>query len=137
MRPKRYLLDTNICVFFLRQKYDIGKKLSEVGLNNCFISEITIAELLYGAECSSNPDQNTELVNQFCENMNVIPISNCLSEYSKQKAILRRSRKPIEDLDLFIGATAVANNMILVTDNVKHLSRLAHIKIENWILRDI
>jgi tRNA(fMet)-specific endonuclease VapC len=69
--------------------------------------------------------------------MNVIPISNCLSEYSKQKAILRRSRKPIEDLDLFIGATAVANNMILVTDNVKHLSRLAHIKIENWILRDI
>jgi tRNA(fMet)-specific endonuclease VapC len=136
MKPKQYLLDTNICVFFLRQKYDIGKRLSEVGLNNCFISEITIAELLYGAECSSNPVQNADLINQLCENMNVIPISNCLSEYSKQKAALRRSGKQIEDLDLLIGATAVANNMILVTDNVKHLSRLAHVKIENWIARN-
>lgn len=46
----QYLLDTNICVFLLRGQYDVDKKIDEVGLENCHISEITMAELKYGAE---------------------------------------------------------------------------------------
>jgi len=38
-------------------------------------------------------------------------------------------------MDLFIGSTAVANDMVLVTDNEKHLNRLSNIKIENWITK--
>ena len=41
----------------------------------------------------------------------------------------------IDDLDIFIGVTAMVNNMILVTDNEKHLNRLSKIKIENWVER--
>jgi tRNA(fMet)-specific endonuclease VapC len=48
---------------------------------------------------------------------------------------LRRKGALIDDMDLFIGATAIANNMILVTENAKHLARLENIKIENWITR--
>ena len=40
-----YLLDTNICIFLLRGKYDVDKKIDSVGLENCAISEITVAEL--------------------------------------------------------------------------------------------
>lgn len=47
---KKYLLDTNICIFLLRGKYDVDKKIDQVGLENCCISEITVAELKYGAE---------------------------------------------------------------------------------------
>ena len=50
MSMKQYLLDTNICVFLLRGQYDIDKKLDKVGLEHCYISEITAAELKYGAE---------------------------------------------------------------------------------------
>lgn len=50
-----YLLDTNICTYFFRGKYDLHKKLEEVRLNNCAISEITLAESVFGAENSSNP----------------------------------------------------------------------------------
>lgn len=46
----QYLLDTNICIFLLRGQYDVDKKIDEVGLENCHISEITMAELKYGAE---------------------------------------------------------------------------------------
>lgn len=46
----KYLLDTNICIFLLRGEYNVDKKIDSVGLENCYISEITIAELKYGAE---------------------------------------------------------------------------------------
>jgi len=47
---------------------------------------------------------------------------------------LRKGRIPINDeFDLLIGATAIANDMILVTDNERHLNHLTNIKIENWV----
>ena len=49
---KGYLLDTNICVYFLNGKFDLEHKIEEVGIANCFISEVTIAELKYGVEKS-------------------------------------------------------------------------------------
>ena len=45
----KYLLDSNICVYILRDKKDMRERLKKAGWNNCYISEITVAELLYGA----------------------------------------------------------------------------------------
>ena len=39
------------------------------------------------------------------------------------------------DSDLLIGCTAVANNMIMVTDNIKPFSRIYGIQLENWVNR--
>ena len=60
---------------------------------------------------------------------------NALSLFGKNKAILRREGLLIDNFDLLIGSTAVAHNCVLVTDNVKHLSRIPDIEIENWISR--
>lgn len=46
---RQYLLDTNICIYLFKGKYKLKDKLCGVGLDNCFISEITLAELTYGA----------------------------------------------------------------------------------------
>ena len=46
----KYLFDSNICIHFLRGKYNIIEKLNEVGIDNCAISEITLAELVFGAK---------------------------------------------------------------------------------------
>jgi len=131
----KYLLDTNICVYFLRGKKLIVEQILDKGIDNCFISEITVAELFYGVECDEyNFNENRKKVNEFIDILTVIPISTILLEYAKQKAILRKEGNLIDDMDLFIGSTATANNMVLVTDNEKHLNRLSNIKIENWIL---
>jgi tRNA(fMet)-specific endonuclease VapC len=58
-----------------------------------------------------------------------------LAVYAKEKHLLRQAGAIIDDLDIFIGATAIANNMIMVTDNEKHLGRLSKIRIENWVER--
>jgi len=132
----RYLLDTNICVFFLRGNESIVKQIINNGVTNCFISEITVAELLYGVECDeSNSSENRKKVGELIDILSVVPITSALQEYASQKAVLRKEGKLIDDMDLLIGATAITNNMILVTDNEKHLSRLRNIKVENWVKR--
>lgn len=55
-----YLLDTSISVFFLRGKLDLDKMVKKVGLENCYISEITVAELRFGAENSNDPVNPTK-----------------------------------------------------------------------------
>ncbi len=53
----RYLLDTNICIFFLRGKLNLDEIVKQKGKENCFISEITVLELRYGAENSVNVEK--------------------------------------------------------------------------------
>ena len=60
-------------------------------------------------------------------------IFDCIRIYRKEKARLRTKGIIISDLDLFIGATAIVNNMTMVTRNVREFERLENIKIENWI----
>ncbi|HLN73428.1 MAG TPA: type II toxin-antitoxin system VapC family toxin [Prolixibacteraceae bacterium] len=132
---ERYLLDTNICIFFLKGKYNLNVKLKEVGLQNCCISEITLAELKYGAECSNRILENKEMIDGLTKELTILPIFNSLNIYAKEKARLRKSGKILDDFDLLIGATAIANNLILVTENEKHLSRMSKINFESWINR--
>jgi tRNA(fMet)-specific endonuclease VapC len=92
--------------------------------------------LLYGVECDRlYAEENKKRVLEFVNIIPVIPISNALPVYAKEKSLLRKGGTLIDDMDIFIGATAIANDMILVTDNEKHLNRLSKIKIENWIER--
>ena len=67
--------------------------------------------------------------------VDILPISSAIDEYGKQKDILVKSGRMIDDFDLLIGCTAVANGMIMVTDNTKHFSRIHGIQIENWVDR--
>ncbi len=74
----KYLLDTDICIFFLQGKYDIKKKIKKVGINNCFISEISIAELKFGAIKSGNIEKHLKEVEKMEELFTVIPISKII-----------------------------------------------------------
>jgi len=132
----KYLLDTNICIYLFKGKYNLDKQFKKVGLKNCCISEITLAELKYGAECSNKAAENMEMINDFAKELTVIPIYNSLDLYAKEKSKLRKAGNLIDDFDILIGVTAIANNLILVTENEKHLSRISKIKIENWIKRE-
>ncbi|NDV59397.1 type II toxin-antitoxin system VapC family toxin [Bacteroides sp. 519] len=132
---KQYLLDTNICIFFLQGKYNVPTKLQKAGRQNCYISEITVAELLYGAACSAQPEKHSEQVKLFIAQFEILPIFSALPFYAQTKAHLRKNGQMIDDFDILIGATAVSANLVLVTENLKHLNRIPDITIENWIKR--
>jgi len=133
----QYLLDTSICVFFLRGKLNLDKLIQEKGKENCFISEITAFELRYGAENSDNPVKSHKAVDDFLSGLTILPIYSSINRYAKEKVRLRKIGKPMHDeFDLIIGITAVENKLTLVTDNIKDFERIEGIKIENWFRRN-
>lgn len=116
----------------MRGERNIASKFMQIGPEHCFISEMTLGELLYGAQCSDKPSENLKAVYVFCEYVTVLSISGIWNEFAIQKAFLRKKGQLIEDADIMIGVTAIINNMVMVTENVKHLGRLNGIVIENW-----
>ena len=131
----KYLLDTNICVHFLRGNFELINKFREIGIESCAISEITYAELVFGAENSSNPEKNLELIEALTSQLIILPIFNAIHLYAKEKARLRSKGKMISDFDLLIGCTAIEKGMMMVTENQKEFERIMNIKIENWVER--
>ena len=130
----KFLVDTDIIIYWLKNKYpQIDHKIRAAGSDKIFISSLTIAELFYGAYNSSNPPPNLKLVNELVFDINIIGFDPKASkQFGAIKAELKQTGKLINDSDLFIAATALANSMILVTNNEKHFKRIKNLRIENW-----
>lgn len=128
-----YLLDTNICIYLLKGKYDIAKRLDRFSMCRFCISEITLAELYYGASKSNRKEERMKDVHLISSLFEVLPISSSLELYGDNKCALEQAVNRIDDFDLLIGSTAVKHNLILVTENLKHLCRIPNIRIENWV----
>ncbi len=129
---KKYLLDTNICAYFLNGKFNLETKIDSVGFENCVVSEITIAELKYGVEKSTHKKKNKKTLEIFQSKFDVIPIFPALDIYAKEKTKLKIKGKILDDFDLLIGSTAIFNNLTLVTKNISDFDRLEDINIEDW-----
>lgn len=130
--PFMYLLDSNILIDLARGKGAIQNCMSRVGLSNCVISEISIAELYVGAYKSGSKKE--EAVMSFLENLcSIVPITSVLKTYAGIRAQLELEGKRLDNMNLFIGATALANDYILVTHNTKHFSRIPGLKLEDWV----
>ena len=123
---KKYLLDTNICIYFLKGQFELHKKIQEIGEENCYLSEITIAELKYGAENSKQKEKNKKNHKEFQAKFKILPVFPALDIYAKEKARLKIKGRVVDDFDLLIGATAIYNK------NVTDFERLEGIVIEDW-----
>jgi tRNA(fMet)-specific endonuclease VapC len=117
----------------LRGKLDLALLIKEKGHENFFVSEITIIELRFGAENSINPEKAHKAVDGLINGLSIVPVYGAIRRYASEKVRLRKIGTPLnDDFDLLIGATAIENDLILITDNVKHFELLNNIKIENW-----
>jgi tRNA(fMet)-specific endonuclease VapC len=123
-------------VFFLRGKYGVDEAIRERGVENCCVSEITVAELRYGAENSGDPERHHQLVDTFLEWVETLSIASGILVYAEEKVRFKRMGVPHHDeFDLLIGASAVSEDLVLVTDNLKDFERFAGIQVENWVRR--
>lgn len=129
---KKYLLDTNICIYFLNGQFNLDEKIDKIRFENCYVSEITIAELKYGIAKSTRKEENLRTIRSFQSKIKIVPIFPALDIYSEEKASLKTKGKTVDEFDLLIGSTAVFNDLILVTRNVKDFNRIKNIKIEDW-----
>ena len=103
----------------------------EAGIDECKISDITLAEMYFGA-FKSEREEHFEDVIEIMNLFEQYPI-NALRKYGEIRHYLEKQGKPIGDMDIFIAATALEEDLILVTGNTDHFSRIPGLKIENWM----
>ena len=98
------------------------------------MSAITYGELCFGAEKSSRSSESRHILAQLVVMIPVLPLDESVStSYGKIRQYLQENGKVIGNNDLWIAAHALANKLILVTNNVSEFERVPGLKIENWV----
>lgn len=129
-----YMLDTNICIYAMKKKPEkVLQRFKEKLSNGICISSITLAELEYGMKHSSDPVKNEQALLRFLMPMSILPFGpDAASEYGEIRAYLQSKGTPIGPLDMLIAGHAKAENMVLVTNNVREFERVPGLQLENW-----
>jgi tRNA(fMet)-specific endonuclease VapC len=116
----------------MKGMFDLEKKFDKIAAENCFISEMTLAELKFGVEKSEKAEKNKKALDNFLTGVQILPIFHSLDLYAKEKARLQKAGTRIDDFDLLIGVTSVTHKSIMVTNNTNHFKRIRGIKLEDW-----
>lgn len=129
-----YMLDTNICIYAMKKKPEkVLQRFREEMDSGICISSITLAELEYGMKHSSDPVKNEQALIRFLAPLSILPFGvAAASEYGEIRAYLQGRGTPIGPLDMLIAGHARAENLILVTNNVREFERVPELEIENW-----
>jgi tRNA(fMet)-specific endonuclease VapC len=130
-----YLLDTNICIYFLNRASEklIGH-FHRLSPSEIKLSSITVAELFYGADKSKARIKNRKVAEEFTSTFQIIPFDEkCCNNYSKIRNSLEKSGTPVGPMDMLIASICLTNHLILVTNNTREFKRIAELKLENWL----
>lgn len=131
----KFLLDTNAVICMMKGTYGVRERILEAGLCNCYVSEITIAELLVGYFKTNKNEKQLQEVHSVQKLFKVLPISPALAKYAETRVYLEGEGKRIDDFDMLIGCTALVNDCIVVTHNKKHFERIPQLVLEDWETR--
>ena len=131
----RYLLDTNICIYIKNHRpAEVLARFSKLPPGKVVMSAITYGELCFGAEKSSKSKESRQILEQLITLIPVLPLDETVStHYGKIRLHLQTSGKPIGNNDLWIASHALANKLILVTNNVAEFERVPGLRVENWV----
>jgi tRNA(fMet)-specific endonuclease VapC len=130
----KYLLDTNIVIYVIKRRPPEVLQTFNLHASRMAISVVTLAELLHGAEKSTQPATNLAVVEDFCSRLEVLPYGNKAAQhYGAIRAALERTGQPIGVNDLHIAGHARSEGLVLVTNNEKEFARVPGLQIENWV----
>ena len=130
----KYLLDTDTCIYALKQNARVIERLLAAPREDVLISVITEAELRTCAAKSSTPSKTLDRVENFLSPITLIEFaSGDAIAYATVRAKLERSGTPIGPLDTLIAAQAVARKLTLVTNNEREFRRVSGLSVENWV----
>lgn len=128
------LLDTDTVIFLLKDNAEVQKNLRLHIHDPIKISVVSIMELYYGAYKSANTTANIATVRRLETALDVLPVGlEVGSIFGSVKAGLEKAGTPLDDLDLIIASTALAHNLRLVTNNMKHFRRIKGLRLSNWV----
>lgn len=128
-----YMLDTDSVSYALRGQGRVGFRIAQHRPSKLCISAITAAELRFGADRRKSTKIHN-LIDVFTAAVAVVPFDDdCAAHYGTIASEFARRGTPIGTLDVLIAAHAMAIGATLVTNDVKHFSRVRGLSVENWL----
>ena len=126
------LLDTDHCIAILRKKLDLREHISPD--EELATTAISVAELTHGANRSLRKDENLASLDILLSSMLILPFDEVAGRiFGNLKAELEARGELLDDLDLQIASIAIVSKVPLITNNIKHFSRIDQLQIQNWI----
>lgn len=131
-----HLLDTNTCIYLIRQRpAGALRRFEEFEVGEIGVSVITSCELRYGVEKSSRPEQNAQALERFLLPIEIVDFSVAATKgYGRIRAALEESGTPIGPLDTLIAAHALSLDATLVTNNTREFERVQGLRLEDWTI---
>lgn len=134
MAMLKYLLDTNIVIYVIKKRPLHILEIFNRHHGHMAISSITLAELVHGAEKSSDVSRNTVVVEDFVSRLAVLAYDDKAAwHYGNIRATLEKVGQPIGLNDLHIAAHARSNGLTLITNNMGEFKRVPGLLLENWV----
>jgi len=132
----KYLLDTNILIYFIKNKPpSVAERINALRTDDDLcMSFFTYAELLKGAERSTRKPEVLRKLDRLTRQIPVAyKVGRTLCEhYAVQFTRLKSAGTPIGANDLWIACHALAEDAILVTNNIREFERVSGLRLENW-----
>lgn len=130
----RYMLDTNICSYILKNHpVAVKQKFEEVGAGNICISSIVLAELYYGAARHPKGIVIRREIGDFASRLVIIPWDEIAADhYGAIRASLEKAGTPVGAMDMLIAAHARSCGAALVTNNLREFERIKGLMVLNW-----
>ena len=128
-----FLLDTNTLIYLFKQQGQVAAHLQSHPAREVFIPSVVLFELEYGVLRSTRPAQQRAGIDLVLKAYGVVGM-----DYASAKAAacvkhtLEVVGTPIGPCDQLIAGIALANDMTLVTRNVREFERVPGLRVENW-----
>ena len=136
---EKYILDTCTWIEYFHHRHGVRDHVEQLFTSQIYASEVTLAELTYGAINSGDYERHIREPQILRCNVTIYDISDVFEEYGQIRCALKKIRKDLDrevgQFDMLIGATALHYGLTVVTDNLKHFSLMPGVKCENWVDR--
>lgn len=129
----QFLLDTNIVIYTIKNRPAAVRAQFMLHEGRMAISSVTVGELVFGANRSSQPQKNLDDVESFLARLEVLPFDDLAAYHFGQiRAGLYDRGGPIGPYDMMIAGHARSRGLVLVTNNLAEFERVQGLRIENW-----
>jgi len=130
----KYLLDTDTCSYIIKKPELIKRRFEKIEAGEICISAITWAELNTWIMMSSNPYLRQLSLQKMFAPIAILPFTTTDANYHGAiRKHIKESGIVIGSLDMLIAAHALSRGLIVVTNNLKYISRINSLKVENWL----
>ena len=125
-----FLLDSDQLISYLNGRKEVIEKIDDLAEEELFTSIVCVAEVLEGIYDTENEDQRLSQLNEFLQDIQALIVDRKVADqFAKIRSDLRKKGNLIENMDIFIAATAMSHDLILVTNNKRDFERIKGLKL--------